>query len=160
VLYACSDPEVRFLKVYPANYPLTYVIETDEKAQWYSYPGIAMVFLSRLFMATGKKEYLDASEGYFDFTRLCCEDVYCSGPSGKVGWGSAQMYWITGAEKYRRAAVEVGDYLLRTQAKDGYWDLGGPYGSDKSTVLDLTAEFVVWLAEIAQHLGRRQGREE
>jgi hypothetical protein len=154
-LYACSDPAIGLITDYPADYPLMYVVKTDTKGQWYFYPGIAMGFLSKLYLATGKREYLDASAGYFDFTPQCREDVYCSGPSGKVGWGSAQMYWITGEEKYRRAAIAVGDYMLRTQSPNGVWDLGGPYLSDRSTLLDITAEFVVWCAEIAQHLGRR-----
>lgn len=153
-LYACSDPEIGLIVNYPADYPLMYVVQTAQKGQWYFYPGIAMGFLSKLYLATGKREYLDASEGYFDFTPRCQDDVYRSGPSGKVGWGSAQMYWITGEEKYQAAAVAVGDYLLDTQADTGLWDLGGPYGSARATILDITAEFVVWLAEIAQHLDR------
>ena len=153
-LYACSDPAIGLITDYPADYPLMYVVKTAEKGQWYFYPGIAMGFLSKLYLATGKREYLEASEGYFDFTPRCQDDVYCTGPSGKVGWGSAQMYWITGEEKYRDAAVAVGDYLLEGQKDNGLWDLAGPYGSDRFTILDITAEFVVWLAEIAQHLDR------
>jgi hypothetical protein len=153
-LYACSDPEIGLILDYPADYPLMYVVKASEPAQWYFYPGIAMGFLSKLYLATGKREYLDASEGYFDFTTHCREDVYRKGQSGKVGWGCAQMYWITGDEKYRRAAAEVGDFLLETQTGSGLWDLGGPYGSARATILDITAEFVVWLAEIAQHLDR------
>ena len=153
-LYACSDPETGLIVDYPADYPLMYVVKAYEPAQWYFYPGIAMGFLSKLYLATGKREYLDASEGYFDFTLHCQEDVYRKGQSGKIGWGSAQMYWITGDEKYRRGAVAVGDFLLETQADSGLWDLGGPYGSAPATILDITAEFVVWLAEIAQHLDR------
>jgi hypothetical protein len=86
-LYACSDPAIGLITDYPADYPLMYVVKTDTKGQWYFYPGIAMGFLSKLYLATGKREYLDASAGYFDFTPQCREDVYCSGPSGKVGWG-------------------------------------------------------------------------
>jgi hypothetical protein len=155
ILYSCSDPSVGLITDFPEHYPLMYAVKTSEKGQWYFYPGIAMGFLSKLYLATGKEAYLKASEGYFDFTPRCCDDVYCTGPSGKVGWGSAQMYWITGDEKYRQAAVAVGDYLLRSQRADGAWDLGGPYGSDAYTLLDITAEFVVWCAEIAQHLDRR-----
>lgn len=154
-LYACSDPSIGLITDYPANYPLMYVVKTTEKGQWYFYPGIAMGFLSKLYLATGRQEYLQASEQYFEFTTRCREDVYCSGPSGKVGWGCAQMYWITGEDKYRQAAIAVGDYLLDTQKAEGVWDLGGPYASDRATLLDITAEFVVWLAEIAQHLDRR-----
>ena len=139
--------------------PLMYAVDAAKKQQWYFYPGIAMEFLTKLYLATGRKEYLNASESYFDFTTRCADDVYCTDPGGIIGWGSTQMYWITGEEKYRRAAVTAGDFLIRSQHDEGYWKLAEevyPHRPEARYMqLDITAEYVVWLAEMAQHLGRK-----
>jgi len=153
-LYACCDPAAGPITSYPADQATMYVVDTTQKMQLYFYPGIAMGFLAKLYLATGKREYLEASEIYFDFTTRCAEDRYSIGQSGKVGWGAAQMYAITGDEKYRRAAIEVGDFMLDVQLDEGYWDPGPPNPITPYLRLDATAEFVVWQAEIAQHLDR------
>jgi hypothetical protein len=154
ILYACCDPSVGLITDYPAEHAALYAVNTAERMQWYFYPGIAMGFLAKLYLATGKPEYLQASETYFDFTTRCAKDRYSIGQSGKVGWGSAQMYAITGEKKYRRAAIEVGDFMLDVQLDEGYWNPGAPNPITSYLRLDATAEFVVWQAEIAQHLDR------
>ena len=65
------------------------------------------------------------------------------------------LYRITGDVRHRQAAETVGTWLLEVQDVAGFWDLGKPYGSKRYTLLDITAEFVVWLAEIVQHLESR-----
>jgi hypothetical protein len=152
ILYTCCDPQTGLITEYPAEEAILYAVDTAKPLQWYFYPGIAMGFLTKLYLATGRQAYLDASASYFTFFTRCHADAYNYGPSVKVGWGSSIMYSITGDEKYRQAASAIGDAILGAQRDDGHWDpsVGNPI--TRYILMDATAECTAWMAEIAQHL--------
>lgn len=152
ILYTCDDPTAGLVTNYPADEATMYAVNTTEQLQWYFYPGIAMGFLAKLYLATGKQEYLDASAAYFDFFTRCDKDAYNYGPSVKVGWGSSLMYHITGDEKYRQTAVAIGNSILQAQLDDGHWNPSTGHQITRHIQLDATAECTVWMSEIAQHL--------
>ena len=92
------------------------------------------------------EKYLDAAISYFNFTVSCRHDLYDFPPGGKLGWGSALLYKITGETKHRETAERIADYFVRTQTPAGHWpDFGEPYSG-------VAAEFVMWLMGIAQAL--------
>jgi hypothetical protein len=153
-LYACCDAAGRLISDFLADKANTYVVDTSRPWQWFFYPGIAMGFLSKLYLATQEARYLSASATYFDVFARCHEQKWTNGTSGKVAWGSAQMYRITGEKKYRDAAVRLGEWMLDIQFEDGHWDPGPQNPNIYYLKLDATAEFVAWQAEIAQHLDR------
>ena len=140
----------------PAGGDLNYYVDSTQTKQIYFNPGIALIFLCHLYRATGKEKYLDAGKEIFRFTERCAKDVYAFPPSGKLGSGCALLYALSGDADARRAAVAVGKYLVKTQTADGFWRLPDeePYLALKERDnfdirLDVTAEFVTFLMEIA-----------
>ncbi len=140
----------------PEGQELTHYVDSTRVKQIYFNPGIALMFLCHLYRAMGKNEYLSAAKQLLSFAEGCAEDVYRFPPSGKLGMGCALLHDLTGSPDARRAALQVGQYLVETQTSDGSWLLPDeePYSSlkDKDSfdiVLDVTAEFTTFLAGIA-----------
>jgi hypothetical protein len=140
----------------PAGEELFYYVDTTRREQIYFNPGIALIFLTHLYRATGEAQYLEASRTLFSFTQRCADDVHRFPPSGKLGMGSALLYAITGTQETRQAAVSVGTYLVETQTSEGFWRLPDVAAykaiADKDGFeirLDITAEFSIFLMEIA-----------
>ena len=136
------------------------VVEAKATQQYYYYLGYPIIFLSKLYLATNKRIYLEAAEKYFNFTKLCSKDVYASPPSGKLGWGCAALYSITGDRDVGEAVKSVVKYLLQTQEEEGCWARfpgfkryldGKPY--PLTGRVDLTSEFTAWLMEILKDVG-------
>jgi rhamnogalacturonyl hydrolase YesR len=150
------DVEGNVVTDVPAGAELFYYVDATRPKQIYFNPGIALIYLSQLYRATGEEEYLEAGQQVFRFTEGCAEDVYRFPPSGKLGFGSALLYSITGVPAARRAALRVAEYLVETQTPEGFWRLPDEelYAAvqDKDgfdTRLDLCSEFTTFLLEIA-----------
>lgn len=126
-----------------------HVLRVDADWQWYFIPGIAAAFLASCYMATGDRDYLALAGSYLDFADRCGEYVFRRAQGGKVGWGAALLYSLTGEERYRRLALRVGEYLVASQQADGSWQ-NPAAGGARYAVIDVTAEFVVWLSEITR----------
>ena len=140
----------------PAGAELNHYVDATRLQQIYYNPGIALIFLAHLYRATGEDRYLAGGWALFDFTERCAADVHHFPPSGKLGMGSALLYAITGQPAARQAALKVGRYLAETQTEDGFWRLPDVEAyaiiadkDDPEILLDLTAEFCIFLMEIA-----------
>ena len=123
-----------------------YVLEIKAPAQYYYYPGAVMVFLAKLYAITGNRRHLELADSVFDVCLKCHDDVFLTDGTGKVGLGSAYLYTATGHKKYAEAAMRSCDFLVNDQHPEGFWERGG-----KPTASS-TAEFVVWLSEVASIL--------
>jgi hypothetical protein len=146
----------RLITDVPPDAELGYYVDASRDKQIYFQPGLAIAFLSQWHRASGEKSSLQAAQTIFDFTQRCAEDTYAFPPSGKLGFGCAMLASITGRPEPRRAATKLADYLVRTQQDDGRWLLPDEelYAAIKDkehpeVVVDLTAEFSVFLSEIA-----------
>ena len=140
----------------PADAELSYYVDAGRRQQIYFNPGIAMIFLTHLYRATREERHLNAGQELFRFTERCADDVYRFPTSGKLGLGCALLYELTGSSEARRAAVQLGQYLVESQTGEGFWRLpeSGPYKGLKDRDgfeirLDVTAEFSAFLTEIA-----------
>ena len=124
--------------------------------QPYFAPGAAMAFLSKLFMISGKTEYLAYAERYYQLALSPQSDIplglFDYPTCGKIGWGASNLYRATGRQIYREVAERVGHYLMQTQLKDGRW----PLFRDNSDT-NVAAEFCAWLQEMAKALTGREG---
>ena len=154
--YFRMDTEGELLTEVPAGDELAYYVDVQLRHQIYFNPGIALIFLGHVYRATGEEQYLSACEELFLFTERCADDVHCFPPSGKLGLGCALLYELTGNSEARRAALEIGEYLVETQTEEGFWRLpdAGPYKALKDRDgfeirLDVAAEFSIFLTEIA-----------
>ena len=158
--YAAFDARRGLITSFPSEEAVNRVVEAGEKEQYYYIIGYPIIFLSKLYQATGEDRYLEAAREYFNFTKLCQDDVYASPPSGKLGWGCAALYGITGDREVGEAVKSEVRYLLRTQDEEGCWSRfpsfkrylnGEPY--PLSGRVDITGEFCAWLSEIFQEAG-------
>ncbi len=153
-IYLNLTPSGRILTEYPAERSYMYLIDKRRPEQPYFAPGAAMAFLSKLFLVSGKHEYLAYAEKYYQLALSPQSDIplglFDYPTSGKIGWGAGNLYRATGNPLYREVAVQVGKYLLGTQLPDGHW----PKFRDNSDT-NLAAEFCAWLMEMAKALATR-----
>lgn len=133
------------------------VVDARAERQWYFHVGHPAGFLNELYSISGDERFRTAAQGYLDFARRCREDVYAYPPAGKLAWGSATSYRVTREGGARATAERIGRYLLQIQNADGSWRYDGLFDSMEDqplvTTLDLTHEFVSWLAECGKDLG-------
>lgn len=153
-IYLNLTPSGRILTEYPAERSYMYLIDKRRPEQPYFAPGAAMAFLSKLFLVSGKHEYLAYAEKYYQLALSPQSDIplglFNYPTSGKIGWGAGNLYRATGNPLYREVTVRVGNYLLGTQLPDGHW----PKFRDNSDT-NLAAEFCAWLIEMAKALATR-----
>ena len=154
--YFRTDTSGRLQTEVPGGEELFYFVDSGLTQQIYYNPGIALIFLTQLYQASGEDSYLNACRELFAFTERCADGAYAFPPSGKLGLGCALLFQITSDAKARRAACRVGDYLVETQTSEGIWQLpdAGPYRGPKyrgnfEIDLDIAAEFAIFLSEIA-----------
>lgn len=135
------------------------VLDATAERQWYFHVGHAGGFLHELFSITGDDTFRQAAERYISFAERCRADVYAYPPSGKLAWGAATSFRVTGGESYRSTAERIGRYLMSIQNEDGSWRYDGLFDSmdqqPRDVTLDLTQEFTSWLAECAKDLSSR-----
>jgi hypothetical protein len=105
----------------------------------------------RLYLATGDAAYLKLGEDLFEFSLRCAEDRYAFPTAGKSAVAAALQFMVTGDVRARDAACTFVDYELGKQGAEGWW--ANPNGDNTIIRLDHTAEFVVWLTDIAGILG-------
>ena len=131
-------------------------IDAKRPKQIYYNPGIAMVFLERLYLATLDEKYLSAAKQIFEFTLRCDADAYQTPPSGKSGLGAALLFYITGDTRARNKAIEFAEYLLRVQYPEGPW--GFTPNDPIEPLIDVTAEFTIFITEISATLASAGGK--
>jgi hypothetical protein len=130
-------------------------VDAAQTQQPYYCPGIACLFLARLYLATGESRWLTGAQQLFDISLTFAEDRYAYPAAGKSAVGAAVLYAITGDERARAAALEYGDYVLAVQDSEGWW--ANPHDQGLLTRLDHTAELIIWLGEIATTIGGLEG---
>jgi hypothetical protein len=130
----------------------------DPEQEWY-FIGIATMFLPALHEATGDPAHLSLACSYLDYLAdSCCPGAFTDASSGKSGVGAAYLHRLTGSAKYREIACAVAEYLMDRQDPAGTWrDEPGEDDPDELewSDMDMTAEYVLWLEQIAQHLSMR-----
>lgn len=131
-----------------------FVVRVGEPRQPYFQMGIAASFLCRMSMTSGENAHLETAKRYLEPAFKCGEEMYETAQVGKVGWGAALVYQITGEERYRELAVRVAEALLAQQNADASWDDTGGF-STHAARYEVTAEFIVLLDEIVQALTSR-----
>jgi hypothetical protein len=157
--YFRTTVEGELITKIPHGSELFYFVDSAQSKQIYYNLGIGLIFLMHLYRATGDDRYLSCGQKIFAFSQQCAPDVYSFPPSGKLGLGCALLYSLTKMPAARQAAIELCNYLVRTQAPEGFWilpdeELYAAIESKESLEirLDITAEFSVFLTEIVSYL--------
>ena len=128
-----------------------FVVRADQPLQWYFQMGIAAAFLARMAMASGESSHLELAKRYLAPAFTATDAMYETAQVGKVGWGAALVYQLTGEDRYRDLALRVGDALVAQQNADGSWHNTGGF-THQAVTDEVTAEFVALLDEIVQGL--------
>ena len=126
-------------------------IDTTQTGQTYYHIGIPMLLVVRLYLATGEQGYLDTAMKLFELSDRCAADAYTHTSCAKSGVGAAILYALTGQARMRARAIELGDFLLSFQDEAGWWTI--PASDSLGVRIDATAEFALFLTEIAATLG-------
>jgi hypothetical protein len=153
-LFFVYKPGVGLRTEFPAERQRMHSIRTDTPRQMYFNAGIAAAFLSRLTMATGDASWAELGKQFLEITFHTLDEMYETAQVGKVGWGAALTYGVTGDERYRAHAQRVGEAMIAQQTDTGGWDNTGGYVNDAIRI-EVTAEFVVLLDEMIGGLAMR-----
>lgn len=135
--------------------PLTAFVDGERPQQAYYCPGIALLFAARLHLATGRPEHLSLAQAIFEATLRLHDDAYRYTTAAKGGVGTAILYGLTGDPRALDAALSLADYLVDEQSAEGWW--ANPHADNLIIRLDHTAEFIVFLSEIAGNLAGSMG---
>ncbi len=146
-LYFVWDRRTGLVTDYPAEQAVEFRVDASQLAQWYFQYGIAAALATCLYGATSDNSWLQLGRSYLDATKYCREDVLRQGTSGKIGWGAAWMFRVTGDQQDRAIAQSVYSNLRDTQHADGWWSVTNIYSRDWSTLpepqVSVTGEFAV-----------------
>jgi len=124
-------------------------VDRHKDGQGYFQLGLTIGFLSRLYMATGKKEYLNLAKEHFEFMDGC-EGVYASTLAHKNAWACANLFAATGEGRFLEAAKKVADHLVSVQKEDGRFHAAqhNVKFEDQTLTdnLDTLSQFTTWIA--------------
>jgi len=146
-LFFVYKPGEGLRTTFPEERQRLYSIRIDTRRQMYFNMGIAAAFLSRLTMATGDREWAGLAKDYLGIGFKVLDEMYETAQAGKVGWGAALTYQVTGERKYLELAERVGRALVDQQTDTGGWDNTGGYVND-AVRTEVTCEFIVLLDEM------------
>ncbi len=132
---------------FPEERQRLHSIRIDRRRQMYFNIGIASAFLARLTMATGDREWAELGKRYLEIGFNVLDEMYETAQAGKVGWGAALTYGVTGERRYLELTERVGGALLDQQTPEGAWDNTGGYTTD-AVRTEVTCEFIVLLDEM------------
>ncbi len=147
-LFFVYKPGIGLRTEFPSDRQRMHSIRIDAPRQMYFNIGIAAAFLSRLTMATGDAAWAALGKRYLEIGFNVLDEMYETAQVGKVGWGAALVYGVTGEERYRALAERVGAAMIAQQTESGGWDNTGGYANEGIRT-EVTAEFAVLLDEMA-----------
>ncbi len=129
-----------------------YILHVGRPEQFYAAPALAALFLTKLYDATKKDDFLTAAQLYANFPESGGADKYSSIYSGFFGWAAAELFAATGNQNYLRITTEVADALLEQQLENGSWLQASMSVDEESDVVDGTAESIIVLRGITKAL--------
>jgi hypothetical protein len=143
-LYTVWDTRNGLVTQFSKNEAKSFLVDAGQPEQWYFQYGISAAFLSSLSAATQGKEWLDLARKFLHASKYCREDVYRRPASGKIGWGAAWCYSLSGNREDREIGVAVIEGLRALQNADGSWSASGvrhdkPVSASEPDI-DVTAE--------------------
>ena len=139
----------------PADAP-THVTRFGAEDQIYWYFGVGLAAFATLHLAGGETRWLNAADDLLHLVERGRPAALHALTSAKIGWGASLLWSITGDQRYRDIALEVGDDVVGRQTPDGVWLRTPQYASAEEqpvwTSLDTSIERACWLYEIARNL--------
>lgn len=123
--------------------------------QYWFFGGISAAFLSRLWLADPRADYLELARHYQDFAMAATDAQFSYNQACKGSWGSALLYRVTGDPVYEAFTYKMGDWYIERQAPDGSWDPNPGVERSLGAVIEVTLEFVMHLDTLLGGLASR-----
>ena len=121
-------------------------IDFQKPKQAYWELSLPWMLMGRMYMATGRKEFLDHAEKLFEIHLRFYKDQFSWVGSGKSSLAAAIHYLNTGDTRARDGVLTFLNFLLETQTPEGGWrDETEP--DIPLIYIDHAAEFNVWIQE-------------
>jgi rhamnogalacturonyl hydrolase YesR len=121
--------------------------------------GKPMKFLARLYAATGEKKYLECARTAFDFFLKLDQRAWNNPASCKIMWASAELYRITGEERYWAAAVRILNHICESQLPGGGWVHSLWYKTESDqpfpAAVDIVSEFGSEISDVLYDISSR-----
>ncbi len=149
-LFLRVDGRGELITTFSREASILHQICVHESNQAYFMIGYPIAFLSKLYLATAERRYLEASQRYLDFAMHTKGNITGFHFSHKVMWGAACLATITGNPKYAEFAKTIAEHLLAIQSQEGRWLASEAFHIG----MDQTAEISIWLAETRDELLR------
>ena len=132
-----------------------YRVNAAEPRQWYFQYGISAALLADLSRQTGEARWLELARRYLHASAHCYEDRYRTPQSGKIGWGAAWTYALSGLAEDKELVTAVERGLGDLQGGDGSWNGEGVYDASPAPAsavarMDVTSEFVALLSMMSE----------
>lgn len=143
--YLRLDALCRLVRKFPKDQSAAYVLGKARGRTEFSYLGMPIVFLAKLYLATGEGEWLEAAMDYFTVAENCGRAAWNGPDVGALGWGAAILYDLTRRRLFYDAAEALTQSQVNHIAANGYWKVRN--GSDQGAALHHTAETAVCLLE-------------
>jgi len=132
------------VRKYPQEASASHVLSTARGKTAFGYLGLPMVLLTRLNLATGEGEWLDAAMDYYSVAERYGKQSWVGPEVGMLAWGAAALYDRTRRRIYYDAAEAAAQALIQSLGPDGAWSMRS--GNEPTTVA-CTAEAAVSLLE-------------
>jgi hypothetical protein len=151
-LYTVYKPGSGLITNPPVEMFDAYVVDCQKDWAWYWQLGFAMHALGKTYLATKQKKYLQTAKLLFDFFEHCREDRFQALASGKVAWGTAILYKVTGEQRYLKVVEQILDNFADIQLPDGTW-FNFPYFKSAAEqpvapTYEITIELAYLIAEV------------
>jgi len=159
-LHPIYSPSEGLVTDYAPDREIFCVVKKDDPWQRHFSAGMAAAFLTKLYMATGEKDWLDLARKYEAFSMTTDECQFQSMQVCKSSWGGGLLYVATRERQYRDWTVRMGDWYLESQFEDGHWEDTKhwvPHPTAASNI-EITSEFVRYIADIIMYLSVREER--
>ena len=124
-----------------------------DRPQRWTVGGIAAGFLSRLYLADPRAEYLALARCYQAFSMAATDAQFKYAQVCKSSWGSSLLYQLTGERAYLDWSFRMADWYVQTQNPHGCWYWPG-YETLGSRI-ELTLEFVMHVDTLIGGLASR-----
>jgi hypothetical protein len=97
-------------------------------------------FLTKLYRTTGEKKYLDAALWGFDFFHRLDHGAWTNYASCKTMWSAAELFHLTGEERFAETTRRILDHYCDTQSPSGTWVHTLWYENEKTQPLAMTMD--------------------
>jgi hypothetical protein len=134
-----------------------YLTDVGVPDQMYWFLGIGMKALASLARATGKKHWLDGAQNLKARFEHCAPDRFESITNGKVAWGLAEIYDLSGVSKDKEMMLQCIESQIAKQHAGGYWLRSNTASLDTeplNVTLDTTLERGFQLLEVSRVIAR------